>query len=881
MKSITPKLILFLLVGISIQLFAQSQPGGYDQNWSNYPAGEFGPVNINFDYSGVRSIAQVPAVGVHPRVYISPSEVPDMINRVQTTASGQEAFKQMHAYTTLLHFGYNPGNYNHNSSYGSDSYGNRRVDNAGKWNMNPRYSKLLANDPTAFDNTTNTNKDRYLLASVMALEALECLIMAGQIDPDTGLAYNTRATMLANAMAYWAQLVIGDPNLNWNNYHFFGGVHMALAYDFNYNNMTTAQRDLVRQALAATVPPNPRYGSETHYYAVASNWVGLNSFEVLTNWAIEGEAGYNTTLTEEYMRAYRNFLTYGWYASGTPLEGLGKNYQFVTSLIAAAKRGYSLLGHPHVRTFGNDYLPAITQPYGYSVQGTDVWGGTGWDAEVGGWKNNPSDILGLKYAFPNDQGIDFAWRNYIEKWYSNSSENYVYQSIEPATSGYHNYLVMAVLFAQDYNSGSFAAQNQAALGGESYFAPERGMAVMRSGYDEDALMTHFHCRQDLGGHTNGDRNNFTLSALGRNWIRYTYGSAFQETEYHSCLLVDDMGIFVTQKDGNKARQPGKVLNFSDTGPLAQITGDATYAYSWEWHWETRSASQDHSWLGTNNWTKVTETWNDFRYVPGTEVYHNIPWYDFGHWNTPFMLERMIKRPYNPMQRVYRTMGLVRCERPYMLIIDDIQKDNDVHNYKWLAQTANDLVISGTDVNIADNDYRCDVIMSEPNGNRKLLVRVLNNEGYTGGVPAILETLTPGINGVSPITRLVVEANVVAPDFKVLIYPYTDGDPLPVTNWNPNHDELWVTLDGESKIFEFDKNNGLTNLNLKYSFCNNELDLTDTDLLVNGYFHVSDWIRTNEPIGGNTIFKAGNYIEMNEGFDTGNGLQFDAIIEGCN
>jgi len=81
MKSITSKLTLFLFLGIITQSFAQSQPGGFDQNWANYPAGEFGPVNINFNYSGAKSIAQAPAVGVHPRVYISPSEVPDLINK--------------------------------------------------------------------------------------------------------------------------------------------------------------------------------------------------------------------------------------------------------------------------------------------------------------------------------------------------------------------------------------------------------------------------------------------------------------------------------------------------------------------------------------------------------------------------------------------------------------------------------------------------------------------------------------------------------------------------------------------------------------------------------------------------------------------------------
>ena len=124
-------------------------------------------------------------------------------------------------------------------------------------------------------------------------------------------------------------------------------------------------------------------------------------------------------------------------------------------------------------------------------------------------------------------------------------------------------------------------------GSESFFAPERGLAIMRSGYEEDDMMVHFHCRQDMGGHTHGDRNSFAMSALGRIWMRYTFGSNFQETEYHSCILVDDIGIKINPKDGQKARMPGKILGFSDNSTSAQVSGDATYAYTWEWDWESR------------------------------------------------------------------------------------------------------------------------------------------------------------------------------------------------------------------------------------------------------------------------------------------------------
>ena len=46
---------------------------------------------------------------------------------------------------------------------------------------------------------------------------------------------------------------------------------------------------------------------------------------------------------------------------------------------------------------------------------------------------------------------------------------------------------------------------------------------------------------------------------------------------------------------------------------------------------------------------------------------------------------MIKRPYNPMEKVYRTLALAKRERPFVLIADDLRKDDEVHQYQWLAQ----------------------------------------------------------------------------------------------------------------------------------------------------------------------------------------------------
>lgn len=860
---------------LKIVVNAVSESGGYTYAWDEYDSSEFGNDNLVQDFTGVRSIPHVPAAGVHPRIYFGPHEFAAIKNRMQNTTSGQQAFAQIHAYTTLLNLGYTGSGYSHDANYGKDAAGEKRIDNAGKWDSNVIYYKLIAEDPTALDGVDN--KRRYLLASVMALEAFECYVMAGETDNDTGLTYNDRAANLAKAMAYWADLVINNANLYPDNYHFFGGVHMATCYDLNFNSMTTAQQNKVRAALAKLIWDDPIYGTTTEYYSTTSNWIGLNSFQIIMNFAIEGETGYKPELTKKYMRAYRNFLNHGWYNSGAGFEGLGKNYQMVTSLVAAAKRGYSLLGHPKLRAYGNNFLPAITQPYGYAFTGTDVWGGSGWDTKVGGYKFNASDIIGLKWAFPDDEAVDFVWRNYIGGQYDLSSTGYVYQTMFPATSGYHNYLVLAGMFADDYDATTdWETHNENALGSKSFLAPERGLAILRSGYTQDDLMLHFHVRQDFGGHTHGDRNNVALSGLGRIWLRYTYGSSFQETEYHSTVLINDLGIKITDRDGRKARQPARLMDFQENGNMATASGDATYAYSWEWEWQGRDANTDHSWLGTDNWEKVTETWNDFRYQAGNEYFHELPFYDFAQWQNGGQLERMIKRPYNPMQRVYRTVAMFRDCQPFVIIADDIQKNDEVQNYKSLLQTANDLTITSIDINLQADNYRNDIILSEADGNRNLLVRVLNKGGsqcvadlitgtkafagesragqtiqsnavipvsdsvqFVAGTsitlnagfevtagsnflakisattcetnPAYLETVTPGINGNSPITRLVVESTEIAAAYKIMLFPFEDGTTLPVTKWNSTKSELTVLCEGTEQKIAFTEVDGSTKI----------------------------------------------------------------------
>ncbi len=805
----------------------QSKKGGFVYNWSNYTNDEstgLGTRTVAWDSTGVADIIHTPAIGVHPRVYFGPSEMPDILNRMENTISGQEAKAAINSYATLLNLG---STYNQNASYALDPDGNRYVANSGFWNKEPLFTALINNDPTVFDNATV--KDRHVLATSMALEAYILLFYPTDFDANIGISASQRITNLCEAMHYWSTLILADSTLNWEDYNYFGGTHMALCYDFMYNNLTSQQQNDIRAALAQLIPGTPRHGATTYCYANTSNWSTLNTFEIIMNFAIEGETGYSQTLTDQWHRALHTFINYGWYPSGAGYEGLGKNYQFVTTLIACAKRGYSLLAHPHVRAYGEDFLPAITQPFGEGFTSYDVWGGSGYDEEKGMYKFNAADAVGLKWAFPNSDKIDFVWRNYISSTYENSSNGYVYSQIRPDDS-YNNYLIPAAVFALDYSTNTWQAQADNVVVND-YVADDRGLAVFRSGSEKSALQVQFHARQDMGGHTHGDRLDFTMSGLERIWIRKSYGgSQFQVSKYHSMVLVDGLGVPVGDPDGDKCRQPATLLNYSSSPSLSKAQADATYAYTWDWHWSPQSSTGNHPWLGNNGWSAVTETWNDFLVDPQPEAHYNTPFYDYGHWTQGYKLERMVKKAYNPMEKVVRNLGLLKGDRSMLLVVDDVKKDNVTHTYTWNAQIARDLELDYYDVNLQDNDYRCDIVLKEPagTGNRRLLVRVLNNENYDGtSNPGVIETLdyvdyfsgnTYNPNPNWDRKRLVVTSNSISPDFKVLLFPFELGDELPTTVWNTTHDSLSVYFSDEEKhLHFFSDTNGNTDFEI-YAEC---------------------------------------------------------------
>jgi hypothetical protein len=482
-----------------------------------------------------------------------------------------------------------------------------------------------------------------------------------------------------------------------------------------------------------------------------------------------------------------------------------------------------LLGHPHFKAFGNNYLPALTQPFGYSFTGDDALGGSGINIQLGKYKFSVIDAVGLKWAYPEDVAVDFMWRNYVGNIVNGLEvADYSGGTLDPCTTAYHDYYAVLQSFIADYSTSGFADHAQKALKNQDFFETNRGQVIMRSSWDTDALQTIFNVRQNFGGHTNADRNSFTLSSHGRIWVplRNATGSAYYDvSEAHSCVFVDDVAMKITNLEGNKLRQPAKLSDWKSGSILSQATGDATYAYSWEWSWSAQAPGKENPLLGKADagkqpWTKVTETLNDFRADKSSENFFNIPFYDFAPWNSPAgYRETIIKRPYNTMEKVYRSVNLIRGNHPFLLIVDDVKKDAQSHNYKWTMQLATDITVESTS-DKGNGIY--EVILKENPGNRRLMVRMLYQSDFKTGVPPAKIDTTWFITGDGKSYkgyRLVCESNAVSPDFKVMLWPYLSGEQLPVTSWNLEKSKINISWNDEQINLGFVQSVGLTNVSL--------------------------------------------------------------------
>jgi hypothetical protein len=497
-----------------------------------------------------------PKVGVHPRILISPEDLPALRKQVKDTACGRRAISSIRSWV-------------HIATQKNDAP------------LGGVFDALAAGKADALQATAN-GWWRNNTGLTLCLMAFDAMIKDDQEEAKT----------VARALVTYAQIAGGT--ISPHGYKSINpDTNLGYAYDFLYNYMTPEQQDIIRKVIAQATKGKKSHGMSMEPESRTYNWMPHGMKLVLLALAIEGEEGYDPDIYPASVEVMKDFLTYGIYPDGIPRECMHYfNFGMSTgapALVAMAKRGNNLFGAPFYGKMKNWYSQSV-EPFGYAFS---MHGDTPNDS--GGLM--PNYVL-LKKVFPDDPAIEFAWRNRVH-------DNY-------AGLTYRGDFLFTALFGSDWQGGNDTEKTpQADQWGvdntgdkpahvapqiwkpaslnpaTSLFSPYRGFMIARTGWNKDAMVMHFECRRDaLGpGHNHANQNDFTLSALGRKWV-VERGFHISETKHHSCILIDGkgQGFFAA---------PGMITAYMESPIATFSTGDASYAYTYRHTFKSRLGNKEN------------------------------------------------------------------------------------------------------------------------------------------------------------------------------------------------------------------------------------------------------------------------------------------------
>ncbi len=820
--------------------------------WGNAKPNDFGSRSVTFNYDGVRKVNQVPTPGVHPRIYFGPDDLPEIRKNLKETQCGQACWKNILSWTAMM-----KGDYDDTKEYAKPDvwqggfgglHGRVPLFRLGV----PRANGMAYNHNTlakdiydGLANGTATSFPKYYW-DVFSLEAFRCLIENDEVGAKklgkaamTALEIDISKRDSAQAglikpitrNSTIAVQTIKDANgkkIIKPNEQPIGGFQLAFTYDFIFNWLTPDQKKAMHDELAENTWSHDNYGTFNTSESSRSNWATFSYwlFEVL---AIEGEPGFNDLKVKGMYRGWHNLMTYGWFQSGATFEGEAKNQLGMDGIVTFAKRtkmyGFEdISGHPYLQAYARNFLPHSIIPTQDGFVKYDLLGGS--RSKGGGF--TICDLLGLKYMFPTDKKIDWVYHTAMRDDYSD---------VPDRPDGYYNGLLFFSIFATDFDKDN---NDPSKLNlGNTFFCGERALMMTRSSWTtKDALMLNLHTRQANGGHPSADRNCIMVAGAGRVWSPVQGGYAFTNNK-QSVVVID--------KHPQDEHTPASMVDFKDESFATFAVGDAKYA----WDYNNKEQERKKGFYTaadvragkvempkTGNWELEPNTVNHFSYLKLPYKYLDVPRSETPHWILPTGSVRPFLRQENyPVMKAFRTAGIVRATKPYAIVVDDIAKDDKVHHYDWMLTLEHDIqIVSTTKI----NDHEMDIILTGNDPDQKngwdkdslpakfngkvpakqpmLLVKVLNLNNTLAANTVNIEELRSNNpkNHESNVRKLVIPADAVSPDYKVLLYPFRNGDELPKTSWNSSHTKLTVKWSNtEKQEISFAPNtDGRTHLSIK-------------------------------------------------------------------
>jgi hypothetical protein len=576
--------------------------------------------------------------------------------------------------------------------------------------------------------------------------------------------------------------------------------------------------------VSASVLGNPIFGNYVPASASSDPAVTPLSAWPFANQASVRNLGRQVRANSEYV-----LTPWGFYQNMTAYFNLGQNVSAPAAL-ALARRGenqwvttnlYQALLHPL-------YNMAPRQSGG-ALQILDHHDGAGY----AGGDGQRNFYYIAKYMYPDDPLVDFVYRQ--------------------ATSGWTGNALTKTIFGSKLGTTPMSAVANAKQLGLSKFDPLAGFAISRNGWRDTDLSLVFNNFTLGGGHYHAEANSFSLFALGRVWSNPPSYHVVPNDAQQSVLIERFPGS-TDASQGYIGQGPGSYDYIADLNPAQQTDQPGT-----PYHGVLLEVREDPGQL----WT-----WFAGNAKPAYDFVDGIPVYADGSKGVPVntglsmkdmlipgLLGTLIPSdasalanstrfakavPYNPVAFAFRSVLTVRGANPYVLVIDDMRKDDTPQNYRWTMNNSIGFGPSGgvfLDANKHDTYASLEISSGataaqavlfhtidsgSQTGLPRLLVRDVSEQGADGQPVIAIDdrpitaatdastNLTYGFDNNSkkftffPSRRLFIDRRgVLEPKFKVLLFPFLSGRPLPKTSWNPAKTVLTVQVGRQVDTVEFD------------------------------------------------------------------------------
>ncbi|HAI84623.1 MAG TPA: hypothetical protein DCL43_13235, partial [Chitinophagaceae bacterium] len=508
---------------------------------------------------------------------------------------------------------------------------------------------------------------------------------------------------------------------------------------------------------------------------------------------IEGEEGFDEALFNLAVKKCDAMLSWYLTKDGICYESI-KGWLNVSAFVAVGMRERKLLKHSHLRAKINYFLAA-----------------TRW--EDGSWKIRDEMrasafhvIWMMKYFHPKDERLDF-----LHSATFTTHPFLLDASVKwPDPVGICNELLL--LFAENGltdTSGKVINWNLQANIDRlklplTLHDSTRGYVEVRNSWKKEDLKVGFVCKQDFyyGGHEGSENNRLTIWKDGVNWVQDNNMLATKATFLQNMLTVDGMGCHWPPVAGNW-------LGMQESNIGVTAAGDGKMGYSFYKIMQVHPLAFPSAKIPY--YQPFTEGNFDLSrdlqiaFQPSTIAWNDgYAHTDYGPWSGETRLVESYK-PFNTMQQAYRTVHVAKGKYPYVLVFDDAKKDEQEHQFDFNLSVPIDaeLVEAITPEIVFQNsepslNRMSDIILSKgpvlrdattgkailKKGQPLCLIRVLwRNTTYGFPVPRLEK-----FQGYSLVT---IPAKSVSPEFRILIYPYQHGDPIPQTNWNTQRTTLTV------------------------------------------------------------------------------------------